>query len=181
MFLPPERFATARLTARPPRVEDAEMVFESYASDPAVTRYLSWRTHETAASVAKFLADRVAVWAAPKAGDHVAWLLEMPGMRLPVGSIGMSVEEGKALFGYALTRQCWGQGLAAEALRWLADWSLEQPGIFRAWAYCDVENAGSARVMEKAGMQREGLLRRWHVCPNLGSELRDCWVYAKVR
>ena len=30
-------------------------------------------------------------------------------------------------------------------------------------------------------MVREGVLRRWHVCPNLGPELRDCVVGAKVR
>ena len=30
-------------------------------------------------------------------------------------------------------------------------------------------------------LQREGLLRRWHVCPTIGPELRDCFVYAKVR
>lgn len=167
--------------ARPPRVEDADRIFESYAGDPAVTRYLSWRTHESAASVAEFLRGQAEAWAKPGNGAHRAWLLETAGDRLPVGTIGVTIEGGKALFGYALARRCWGRGLAAEALRWLVAWSLEQPEIYRAWAYCDVENPGSARVMEKAGMQREGLLRRWHVCPNLGQELRDCWVYAKAR
>jgi len=48
-------------------------------------------------------------------------------------------------------------------------------------AVCDVENIASARVMEKAGLSREGVLRRWLVHPNLGPEPRDCYGYARVR
>jgi RimJ/RimL family protein N-acetyltransferase len=69
----------------------------------------------------------------------------------------------------------------AEALKFLVDWSLAQPGVHRAYAYCDVENSSSARVMEKVGMTREGILRRWLVHPNVGPEPRDCFVLAKVR
>ena len=46
-----------------------------------------------------------------------------------------------------------------EAATHLVNWSLAQPEIFRVWAYCDAENPASARVMEKAGMVREGVLR----------------------
>ncbi|MSU71119.1 MAG: N-acetyltransferase [Opitutus sp.] len=74
-----------------------------------------------------------------------------------------------------------GYGFAAEALTFLVEWALAQSTIWRAWAFCDVENPGSVRVMEKAGMVREGVLRRWHVCPTLGPEPRDCIVCAKVR
>jgi hypothetical protein len=35
--------------------------------------------------------------------------------------------------------------------------------------------------MEKAGMTREGVLRRWHISPTLGPEPRDCIVCAKVK
>ncbi|HEY1108422.1 MAG TPA: GNAT family N-acetyltransferase, partial [Opitutaceae bacterium] len=38
------------------------------------------------------------------------------------------------------------------ALKQVVDGSLAQPPIWRASAYCDVENPASARVMEKAGM-----------------------------
>ncbi|MBV8911854.1 MAG: GNAT family N-acetyltransferase, partial [Acetobacteraceae bacterium] len=48
-------------------------------------------------------------------------------------------------------------------------------------AVCDVENRASARVMEKAGLEREAILRRWLVHPNLGEAPRDCFSYAKVR
>jgi hypothetical protein len=35
--------------------------------------------------------------------------------------------------------------------------------------------------MEKSGLTREALLRRWHVSPNIGTEPRDCIFYAKVK
>jgi RimJ/RimL family protein N-acetyltransferase len=58
---------------------------------------------------------------------------------------------------------------------------LKQQAIFRIWAVCDVDNAASARVMEKAGMQREGVLRRWSVHPNISAEPRDSFCYAIVK
>jgi RimJ/RimL family protein N-acetyltransferase len=68
-----------------------------------------------------------------------------------------------------------------EALRVLLDWTDGEPEIFRAWAFCDVDNPASARVMEKAGMTREGVLRRRHVAPNIGPAPRDCIVCARVK
>ncbi|MGV1760920.1 GNAT family N-acetyltransferase [Rhizobium sp. A41-96] len=44
-------------------------------------------------------------------------------------------------------------------MRWEVGHALSHPAIFRAEATCDVENIASARVMEKAGVTKEGLLR----------------------
>lgn len=176
---PPTSFATPRLAARLPRVEDAATVLAAYAGDPEVTRYLSWRAYDRIEPLQTFLGECVANWETGR--GHLAWLLCLKGTRTPIGSIGVTVESGKAMFGYALGKKFWNHGFASEALRFLVDWTLAQPTIWRAWAYCDVENPASARVMEKAGMTREGVLRRWHSCPTLGPEPRDCIVCARVR
>jgi RimJ/RimL family protein N-acetyltransferase len=65
-----------------------------------------------------------------------------------------------------------------EAVTALIGWALKQDAIYRVWAVCDVENGASARVMEKAGMKREGTLRRWSVHPNIGDQPRDSYCYA---
>lgn len=179
MLRPPVSFATARLAGRKPRVDDGPAVFAAYASDPEVTRYLAWRPYDRLEPLNAFLRECVANW--EKGRGHLPWLLCLKGTDTPIGSIGVTIEGDKALFGYALARKFWGHGFAAEALTYLVDWSLAQTGIYRAWAFCDVENPASARVMEKAGMVREGILRRWHVAPNLGPEPRDCVVYARVK
>ncbi len=180
MTRPPSSFGTARLVARIPRADDGPAVFAAYASDPAVTRYLAWKAYERVEPLNAFLRDCIAQW--EKGNGHFVWLLCLKGTATPIGSIGLTLEAGgKALFGYALAQRFWGHGFAAEALTHLVNWALVQPSIHRAWAYCDVENPASVRVMEKAGMVREGVLRRWHVCPTLGPEPRDCVVCAKVK
>ncbi len=176
---PPQTFATARLVARPPAADDAPAVFAAYASDPEVTRYLSWRAYERVPPLATFLQECAANW--EKGAGPFAWLLCLKGTTTPIGSIGVTIEGGKAMFGYVLAKKFWGHGFTTEALTFLVDWSLAQPEIFRAWAFCDVENPASQRVMEKAGLVREGVLRRWHMSPTLGPEPRDCIVCAKVK
>ena len=69
--------------------------------------------------------------------------------------------------GYVIARPHWGQGFVSEAARVVVDWALVQQHIYRVWAVCDIDNAASARVLEKIGMQREGLLRRWIIHPNM--------------
>lgn len=177
---PPETFSTARLFARPPRPEDAAAVFLAYAGDPVATRYLSFPRHTTVEPVAEFLQARIADWARAD-GHHFSYLLCLHGTDTPIGALGVEISGHKAMYGYALSRAHWGQGYMAEALRVLVDWALAQPEIHRAWAFCDAENPASARVMEKAGMVREGILRRWHVAPNLSPEPRDCIVCARTR
>ena len=176
---PPRTFATARLFGRPPRPDDAEAVFTAYASDPEVTRYLSWRAYSRVQPLAVFFQECAAHW--EKGAGPFAWLLCLKGTDTPIGSIGITIEGGKVMFGYVLAKKFWHRGFAAEALTPLVDWALMQPTIFRAWAFCDVENTASVRVMEKAGLAREAVMRRWHSCPTLGSEPRDCIICAKVK
>jgi len=68
-----------------------------------------------------------------------------------------------------------------EALAEVARWALNREDIWRIGDVCDVENLASARVMEKAGMTPDGLLRRWTMHPNVSDEPRDCFSFAKVR
>ena len=176
---PPDTLDTARLHARRPRETDAPAVFAAYASDPEATRYLAWPPYAAVEPLAEFLRGRIAAW--ENATGHYAYLLCLRGTDAPIGSIGVIVEHQKAMFGYVLGRAYWGNGYATEALRFLVDWAAAEPRLRRAWACCAAENAASARVMEKAGLVREGVLRRWQVFPNLGPEPRDCIFYAKVK
>jgi ribosomal-protein-alanine N-acetyltransferase len=180
VLIPPETYATARLKARIPRREDAAAVFAAYASDPEATRYLTWKPYTKVEPLAEFFAQQPERWAGPD--RQCNYLLCPQATDTPIGSISVNLAApGKALFGYVLGRAHWGRGYVTEALRYLVDWALAQPEIHRAWAFCDVDNPASARVMEKAGMTREGILRRWHIAPNISPEPRDCIVCAKVR
>jgi [ribosomal protein S5]-alanine N-acetyltransferase len=68
----------------------------------------------------------------------------------------------------------------SEALKKLSDDVLEDDTIFRAWVFFDMDNKGSVRVMEKAGMRYEGNPET-AVYPNISNIPRDSLVYAKTR
>jgi RimJ/RimL family protein N-acetyltransferase len=164
-----------------PRVEDAEVVFAAYASDAEVTRYLSWRYYTEIEPLRTFLRGLVRTWETGEGSSHYGWMLCLRGTYTPIGSVGVGFDVHGAVIGYVLGRAYWNRGLMTEAVRYVAAWALAQPPLFRVWAVCDTENAASARVMEKAGFIREGVLRRWYPCPTIGPEPRDCLVYAKIR
>ncbi len=68
-----------------------------------------------------------------------------------------------------------------EALRPIKEALLQNENIYRIWAVCDLENNGSKRVMEKSGMNCEGILRKWVLHPNVSAIPRDCFVYSIVK
>lgn len=174
----PDRFLTSRLVLQPIAAADAGAIFAGYAQDEAVTRFLTWRPHRSRADADAYVAHCLAT---PPDVARTYVLTDRQDDTV-IGAFDLRRQAGHRLeFGYVLARPCWGRGLMTEVLTEIAGWALAQPAIFRIGAVCDVENVASARVMEKAGLVREGRLRRWLVHPNIGDEPRDCFAYARVR
>lgn len=165
---------TERLRLRWPRLADAPTVFDRWATDPEVTRYLTWTPHSQVDTVTtEFL--RPALHRLGR-GTEFTWMVEHQQDGL-IGSIsGRPHPDHGVEIGYALARSHWGQGFASEAARAVIDAFLGRDGVVRVWAYTDVANAASGRVLEKAGMVREGTLSRWGRCG--AGEPVDCHVYA---
>lgn len=76
---------------------------------------------------------------------------------------------------YLLRPSLWGRGLVTEAVRALVAHGFSELELHRIWASCLPENPGSARVLEKLGFRREGLLRR---NLRIHGEWRDSYLYA---
>lgn len=175
----PAHFSTERLRLRKPELDDARQLFQSYTSDSEVVRFLTWQAHETEDDTLSYLRQCCKEW---DNGTSYPYVIELSNEPLkPIGMIDIRLKSQRVEFGYVLARKYWGLGYMTEALSMLADWSLDQADIWRASAFCDVENPASARVMEKAGMTFEGVLRRYFVHPNVSSDPRDCRMYARVR
>lgn len=174
----PSSFRTGRLVLRPIAPADAGPIFDSYAQDREVSRFLTWRPHRCLGETAAYIA-RCAATPPEVARTYV---LVDGGTHSIRGALDLrQASPHRVEFGYVLARAYWGQGLMTEALTEVAAWALTQSSVFRIGSVCDAENIGSARVMEKAGLIREGLLRRWLVHPNIGDDPRDCFSYARVR
>ena len=174
----PETIHTGRLVLRRPVHTDASAIFDGYAQDPDVVRYLMWRPHTSVAHTHEFLARCHAGWTTQ---TDLTWALTLAGDDRLIGMIGLRPHGFKSDLGYVLARPYWGQGLMTEAGRAIVQLAFSDPGIHRVWAVCDVDNRASSRVLEKLGLTREGVLRRWILHPNVSDEPRDCFCYARVR
>ncbi len=65
----------------------------------------------------------------------------------------------EADIGVIVKREHWGKGCATAAVQELLALGFGTLALHRIYGECDPANSGSARVMEKAGMVREGLQR----------------------
>lgn len=175
---PPEGFESERLVLRKPRMEDAPAIFDGYAQDPEVTRYLTWKPHKNIRDTEEFLLACGQLW---RMGKDFAYAITLKEDDKLIGTIGLHPMNLKVEVGYGLARLYWGKGYMTEVLRTVIAWAFTQPDIFRVQAFCDVDNLGSARVMEKVGMVREGLLKRYVLHPNISDEPRDVYLYAIVK
>lgn len=175
---PPERIETSRLLLRVPTLADAPALFDEYTQSPEVTRYVMWRPHKDVDQTREFLNGCVEAWKGEKRFPYVIILKGTDG---PMGMVDFNINGSTVGIGYVIGRAHWDNGYVPEAARAIVDWALSQPSIYRVTATCDVDNVASARVMEKVGMQREGVLRRYMLHPNVSDEPRDCYVYAIVR
>ena len=174
----PDSFETPRILLRPVAVEDAEAIFGTYAQDEEVARYLIWRPHRSLSETKAYVERCMAT---PAEVERTYMLLGRED-NLVRGAFALRQRAPHRLdCGYVLARRYWRQGLMTEILNEVTAWALRQGSVFRIGAVCDVDNLGSARVLEKAGFVREGLLRRWLLHPNISDEPRDCYSYARVR
>jgi RimJ/RimL family protein N-acetyltransferase len=174
----PERIETARLELRRPTSADAEAIFQSYAADPEVTRYVGFPRHERVDDTRAFLGFSDAQWSAWPAGPYLLRLRDTGEL---VGSSGLMFETpARAATGYVLARQFWGRGYATEALGAMVD-VARACGVRRVQAICHHAHRASARVLEKGGFTLEGTLRRYAEFPNLSpGEPLDCLLYSTI-
>ena len=175
---PPEQIETERLILRKPRMDDAPAVFTGWVQDPEVTYFLTWRPHENIGQTESMLTRAIAAWD----GDaRFPYMITLKGSSAVIGMIDPRIEDHKVGIGYVMNRAYQSKGYMTESTRAIIDWALRQPSIYRVYATTDVENIASQRVMEKAGMQREGLLRKYIVHPNISDVPRDSYMYAIVK
>lgn len=185
----PRRIETERLRLRLPRVDDATIAYETWCSDPEVARYLTWSPHPSVEHTRAFLGRCVELW--NEGRGHLPWIVERRRDARIVGMLGITLESHpriqgdfephRSTMGYAFGRAFWGQGFATEASRAAIAATFSVPSIRRVWSVCDVENVASARVLEKAGMSFEGILRRYVLHPSRSDQPRDVRCYAIVR
>ena len=174
---PPERILTPRLVLRRWEVSDAPRLRAAIdASLPELVPFIPWAAaepttvDEVAVRLGKFH-DGFAV-----GPDHAFGIFDRGEGEL-IGGIGLHARVGPDAIevGYWIRSDCAGQGYGTEATAALTQVALAL-GVRHVQLHCDVRNAGSARVAEKAGF-RHATTRPGSFGPT--GEMRDLmiWVY----
>ena len=151
---------TDRLILRRFRLDDAMDMYQNWASDPEVTRFLTWPTYETPETADMILKVWNDHYQKP---DFYQWAIEMKEIGQPIGSISvvhLNDQVTSAEIGYCIGRTWWHQGIMSEALARVIRFLFDEVGMNRVEAKHDVNNPNSGKVMQKCGMTFEGVHRQ---------------------
>lgn len=158
---------TNRLILRPFRISDGQKMYDNWASDDEVTKFLTWPTHQSVEVTGQLLA----YWCNQyEKDDNYQWAICLKESDEPIGSMAIvdgDFRVGRAEIGYCISRKWWGKGITAEALQAAMDYLFGEVGMNRIEARHDVNNPNSGRVMQKCGMKLEGIFSDFG-CNNQG-------------
>jgi RimJ/RimL family protein N-acetyltransferase len=160
----PTELTTTRLTLVQPGAGDAAEVYERYASDPEVTRFLGWPRHQSIADTVAFLTFSASEWVRWPAGPY---LIRRRADGCLLGATGLGFESPEqAITGYVLAKDAWGQGFATESLRAMVELA-RQVGVACLHAFCHPSHRASTHVLEKCGFVLDPAWTRQTEFPNL--------------
>jgi RimJ/RimL family protein N-acetyltransferase len=146
------------LTLRDFVADDFDAIY-AYASDPEVTRFM-FHGPRTVEDTRNYL-DRML--ASQTDDPRTIWevaVIVTTSDRL-VGACDLTCENKReADLGFIFSKDVWGMGYATEAARAMLRAGFDQLGLARIFSTCDIANAASARVLEKAGLTRVATLER---------------------
>jgi ribosomal-protein-alanine N-acetyltransferase len=174
------------LSLRLPRIEDPPLLLRAFgdedapliqdvSADPLIPLITTVPTEPAAAAARAFIArqhDRAT------RGEGYSFAIADLAGGAAVGQIGLwlrDLAQGRASIGYWVAGRHRGRGIARHALRMISRWGLGLPGVHRLELYVEPRNEASWRAAERAGYQREGLLRSWQA---VGGERRDMYMYS---
>ena len=169
---------TSRLILRQARREDAEPMFRNWASDPEVTKYLTWPAHGSIAVSEMVIGSWLQEY---EKESYYQWMIELKELGEPIGSISVvrqndRVEEAE--IGYCIGSRWWHKGIMTEALNAVIEYLFTEVGMNRVAARHDPNNPHSGGVMRKCGMKYEGTHR---ACDRNNQGVCDAAQYAILR
>ena len=166
----PSVVETVRLRLSRPEPADAPLIFERYAGDHEVTRYLGWPRHTSLADTHAFLDFSAAEWTRWPAGPYLIWL---PDRNRLIGGTGLAFQDQHhAATGYVLASDSWGQGYATEALTAMVELASAL-GVHELSAFCHPQHRASWHVLEKCTFERDSHWKELAEFPNLAPGVRQ--------
>ena len=174
-YLGTPKIETNRLILRRFERNDAQSVFENWLSDERVTDNRINAAHkqisETVERVIKIVNDYHRI-------DFCYWAIEMKSSGDLIGEIDLynfDFATENCEVSYSLGYKWWNKGYGTEALKAIVDFAFIQMNVHKISAAHNIDNPASGRIMQKAGMEQEGLIK--HMIRNSKNQYKDCAVY----
>lgn len=155
-----QQIETNRLILRRFTISDAQDMYQNITSDLNVNKFLTWEIHRDISETRALLKAWEEKYRNPA---RYCWAVVLKESGEVVGNISApTIKERSETVEvtYCLGSRWWGQGIIPEALKAVMKYLFTEVGVNRIEAGFDSNNPNSGRVMEKAGMIREGLLRQ---------------------
>lgn len=144
---------TDRLILRGLNHEDTYSVFHNWTSDPEVSKFMRWNTHENLEVTKQWLKECEKNL---KNNAYYNWGIILKSIEQPIGSIGAFInplEPERYEIGYALSRKYWGHGYTTEALSGVMNYLTDTVDIKSYFCMHAKENPASGAVMGHVGFQ----------------------------
>ncbi len=161
------------------KLDDAEEMFNNWASDEKVAKFLTWKEHESIDVTKKILDEWVSSY---QNEEYYQWGIVIRETNELIGSIGVAGNKENKLMceiGYCIGRNYWGNGYVAEALNRIIKFLFTEINYNRIEIVHAVENVNSGKVIRKCNLKFEGILRDRGLSNRL--ELIDLAMYSILR
>lgn len=150
---------TESLTLRRFTVCDAEDMFNNWAGDKKVTKYLTWSPHQSVEFTKQLLEGWVSAYDDPRTYN---WVIEYDGQAVGgISVVRLSDKCEYAELGYCLGYDFWNKGFMSEGANAVTDYLFNEIGIHRVEISHATENPASGKVALKCGMTYEGTKREY--------------------
>lgn len=151
---------TERLTLRRFTLGDAQAMFDNWASDERVTRYLTWTPHRSLEFTNQLLENWCAAYENPGTYN---WVIEYKGKAIGnISVVCISDKHEYADLGYCMGFDYWNQGIMTEAAKAVINYLFDEIGVNRVGISHAVKNPASGRVAQKCGLTYEGTKREYY-------------------
>ena len=156
---------TDRLILRKFTIEDAEGMFNNWATDPKTNKYLSWSLHKSVDETKEVINK----WISNYENGSYNWIVETKDTLEVIGSVcelDKSIKHKTISLGYCFGSKYWNKGYATEVLRRIIEYLLNEQDFYLVEADHRSSNPASGRVMQKSGMKYDGTLREREINPD---------------
>lgn len=167
--------ALGDLVLRPWRESDEGALWEA-CQDPEIARWVSIPQPFTRTDAREQIAEWQEMWRDGSGAPFA--VIDVASGRVLGAVLRIGPDGHQATLGCWVAQPARGRGIGTRVLRAVADWTFETTDVVRVDAYIMAGNEASQRMTERAGFQREGLLRAWDLLRGVPV---DCVAYSRLR